>query len=277
MRIILGAGEGPTSCAYRRRVVAVASVALLAVMLGILAQFSQATSAPAGVSPAGVTPAETPRTDPGGDVSRDRRALPAGWAGPRSGPGVSDMALGRADAPVVLVEYADFRCGYCTRFARDTAPEIVRRYVDTGVVRFEFRNFPVRGDDSVTLARAAWAAGLQGRFWAFHDVVFVTSTVPRAEGAGAPADNTPRELAAAAGVPDLDRFAADLASDAAREAVDRDLADGVAAGAEMTPTFYVNGKQLVGALPNETFFAEIEEARKSGGYGRLLGSRPRTS
>ncbi|WP_436772366.1 DsbA family protein [Yinghuangia sp. YIM S09857] len=257
MRIILGAEEGPTSRAYRRRVAAVAAVGLLAVMMGILAQFAQAGSAPgSGTSPADTPPAPAeshPRSD----------AMPiAAYSTPFVRPAVPQaaaadpMSLGRADAPVVMIEYADFLCGYCTRFARDTGPEIVSRYVDAGVVRIEFRNFPIRGTGSDELARASWAAARQGRFWEFHNSAYQAGAYTPA------ADNTPLGYARAAGVPDLDRFTADMASPEARQAVDRSVAEAVAAGAEMTPTFFVNGKKLVGALPNQTFFDEIDAAER---------------
>lgn len=261
MRMILGAGEGPTSRAYRRRVIAMAAVGLLAVMMGILAQFTQAGSAPAG----GTAPTETPTVPADAHTGRD--AIPVAMYAtpfvrtPDTGPtrpfavATEDpMALGRADALVVMIEYADFQCGYSARFARETAPEIVTRYVDAGVVRLEFRNFPVRGEGSENLARAAWAAAQQGRFWEFHDAAYGSTMRDKAD------DDAALGYARTAGVPDLDRFAADMASPSARDAVNRSVAEGVAVGAEMTPTFLLNGKKLVGALPNQTFFDEIDAA-----------------
>ncbi len=58
------------------------------------------------------------------------------------------LAQGRADAPVVLIEYADFKCGYCGKFARDTEPALVKKYVDDGTLRIEWRNFPIFGAES---------------------------------------------------------------------------------------------------------------------------------
>ena len=67
------------------------------------------------------------------------------------------MAVGRVDAPVVMVEYSDFQCPYCGRFARETKPELLRQYVERGVLRIEWRNFPIFGEESERAARAAWA------------------------------------------------------------------------------------------------------------------------
>lgn len=63
--------------------------------------------------------------------------------------GVGDpLAVGRADAPVVMVEYADFKCGYCGKFARDSEPALIKKYVEDGTLRIEWRNFPIFGNQS---------------------------------------------------------------------------------------------------------------------------------
>src|SRR5690606_24672173 len=81
-------------------------------------------------------------------------------------------AVGSPDAPVVLIEYSDFQCPFCGRFARETKPDLIRDYVDKGVLRMEWRNFPVFGAESEQAARAGWAAGRQDRFWRFHDEAY---------------------------------------------------------------------------------------------------------
>lgn len=63
------------------------------------------------------------------------------------------LAVGRADAPVVMIEYSDFQCPFCGRFARETEPELNRSHVDRGVLRIEWRNFPVFGEESEQAAR----------------------------------------------------------------------------------------------------------------------------
>ncbi|MCS0638865.1 DsbA family protein [Streptomyces sp. LP05-1] len=163
------------------------------------------------------------------------------------------LALGRADAPVVLIEYADFKCGYCGKFARDTEPELIRRYVDRGVLRIEWRNFPIFGADSERAARAAWAAGQQGRFWQFHRAAY-------AEGAKEKGFSAERvaALAREAGVPDLGRFTRELDGEAARKAVAKDQDQGYSLGATSTPSFLVNGRPLAGAQPTEAFAKAIE-------------------
>ncbi|MEV4334687.1 DsbA family protein [Streptomyces sp. NPDC049597] len=172
------------------------------------------------------------------------------------------LAAGRADAPVVMIEYADFQCGYCGKFARDTEPRLMRKYVDAGVLRIEWRNFPIFGEASEAAARAAWAAGQQGRFWQFHAAAY-------AEGAKEKGFGRDRltALAREAGVRDLDRFTRDLDSDAARQAVTRDQEEGYGLGATSTPSFLVNGRPIAGAQPLETFTEAIEAAERSAKQG----------
>ncbi|BFU92053.1 MAG: hypothetical protein NTAFB01_32400 [Nitrospira sp.] len=80
---------------------------------------------------------------------------------------------GQANAPLTLIEYSDFTCGYCLKFFKRTWPRIQARYVDTGKVRFVYRDFP-RGDQGSGLdaAMAARCAGAQGQYWAMHDRLF---------------------------------------------------------------------------------------------------------
>lgn len=80
---------------------------------------------------------------------------------------------GRADAPLTLIEYSDFTCGYCLKFFKETLPQLQSKYIDTGKVRFVYRDYP-RADRGagVEAAVAARCAGVQGRYWAMHDRLF---------------------------------------------------------------------------------------------------------
>jgi protein-disulfide isomerase len=82
------------------------------------------------------------------------------------------IALGRPDAPVTLVEFADFQCPFCGTFARGALPEIVRKYVRTGKVRIEYRALAFLGDDSVEAREMALAAAQQDRLWQFGHLLF---------------------------------------------------------------------------------------------------------
>jgi protein-disulfide isomerase len=80
---------------------------------------------------------------------------------------------GSADAPITLIEYSDFTCGYCAKFFQETLPRLQATYIDTGKVRFVYRDYP-RADRGVGVdaAVATRCAGAQGRYWQMHDRLF---------------------------------------------------------------------------------------------------------
>ncbi len=80
---------------------------------------------------------------------------------------------GNPQAPITLVEYSDFTCGFCVKFFRETWPRIREKYIETGKVRFLYRDFPraLQGP-GVDAAVAARCAGDQGRYWQMHDRLF---------------------------------------------------------------------------------------------------------
>ncbi|MBW5424683.1 thioredoxin domain-containing protein [Streptomyces sp. BG9H] len=168
------------------------------------------------------------------------------------------LAQGRADAPVVMVEYADFKCGFCGKFARDTEPGLVKKYVDEGVLRIEWRNFPIFGADSERAARGAWAAGRQGRFWQFNEAAYAEGAKEKGFG-----EDRLRELAEEAGVKDIGRFVRDAGSEAAKAAVKKDQEEAYGLGATSTPSFLVNGRPISGAQPDDVFDQAIEAAAKA--------------
>ncbi|MER6916794.1 DsbA family protein [Streptomyces sp. NPDC000594] len=235
----------------RKPVIIGAGVAVAALLLGLASYTAtrpeeRTTDATASSAPSGGAPAEA--QDPAYAQYAKLARRDAG----------DPLAVGRADAPVVMIEYADFKCGYCGKFARDTEPELIEKYVESGVLRIEWRNFPIFGKESEAAARAAWAAGQQGRFWEFHAAAY-------AEGAKEKGFGTDRleTLAEEAGVKDLDRFTRDLDSDDAKAAVARDQEEAYGLGATSTPSFLINGAPVAGAQPKETFTQAIEAAHRA--------------
>ncbi|MET9360149.1 DsbA family protein [Streptomyces sp. NPDC006632] len=169
------------------------------------------------------------------------------------------LAQGRPDAPVVMIEYADFKCSYCGKFARDTEPALVKKYVDKGTLRIEWRNFPIFGAESEAAARGAWAAGQQGRFRQFHAAAYAQGSKEKGFGG-----DRLKALAEEAGVPDASRFAADLDSDAAKAAVKKDQEEAYGLGATSTPSFLINGTPIAGAQPMDAFARTIDAAAAAG-------------
>ncbi|PNE35734.1 DSBA oxidoreductase [Streptomyces eurocidicus] len=173
------------------------------------------------------------------------------------------LAVGKADAPVVLVEYADYQCSYCGKFTRDSQPELIKKYVDEGVLRIEFRNFPIFGKDSERAARASWAAGRQGKFWQFHDEVYA-----KTRKGDALAEDKLTDMARTAGVADLDRFRADLNGPESEAAVKKDQEQGYSIGVKSTPSFLVGGQPVAGAQPLEVFETAIARAKAAKQSGK---------
>ncbi|WP_432096497.1 DsbA family protein [Streptomyces sp. bgisy100] len=236
----------------RRGIVIGIGVAFAALLLGFLSQF--ATGSSDGSGGAGDTASDAGSSSSEADTYAQLAKLA------RRDPG-DKLAQGRADAPVVMIEYADFGCSFCGKFARDTEPDLVKKYVDRGVLRIEWRNLPIFGKASERAARASWAAGRQGRFWEFHKAAYADED-SKAKGFGADRLDA---LAREAGVDDLRRFRNDLDSAAARKAVRRDQQEGYRLGASSTPSFLVNGRPIAGAQPPEAFAQAIDAAREAAG------------
>jgi protein-disulfide isomerase len=145
---------------------------------------------------------------------------------------------GNPDAPVTLEEFGDFQCPPCGNFA-GFAEELLKEYDSR--LRLVFRNFPLGPHEHAReAALAAEAAGLQGRFWEMHDVLY------REQAAWSKAPNA-RELfesyAGTIGL-NLDQFRKDMDGEKARERVDSDHALGDSLGIKLTPTLYINNRPV---------------------------------
>lgn len=166
------------------------------------------------------------------------------------------FSIGSADAPVVLVEFTDYQCPFCSRHFLETYPQIKADYVDSGKVRYVFLDFPLTSihPQAQQAAEAARCAGDQGAYVEMHDMLFARQ-----------GEWTGRSDAA-----DLfTNYATDLGLDAAgfadcldsrthEAAVLADLEQGIRLGVDGTPAFFLNGNFLSGAQPYEVFQNTIE-------------------
>ena len=166
------------------------------------------------------------------------------------------MAIGKVDAPVVMVNYSEFQCPFCGKFARDTEPTLIKKYVENGTLRIEWRDFPYLGPESTTAAHAGRAAAAQGQFWAFHDAMFADQPPPNS---GRLTEKYLSSIAGKAGL-DIDRFRRDLSSQKIAAAVRRDTEEGQSIGVTGTPAFLINGRPVMGAQPISVFTELIEQA-----------------
>lgn len=166
------------------------------------------------------------------------------------------LAIGAVDAPVVMVVFSDFRCPFCARFSTVTEPELVERFVDQGLLRIEWRDLPIFGDDSILAARAGRAAAAQGKFWEFMNAVYAAAPAQSHHmlDAGLLAG-----FAEQVGVKDIQRFRADMASDRFDEGIIADAAQAQLLGLTGTPSFVLGGHGIVGAQPTELFVQVVEQ------------------
>lgn len=166
------------------------------------------------------------------------------------------MAMGDVDAPVVMVNYSEFQCPFCGKFARDTEPILIEEYVEDGTLRIEWRDFPYLGPESTTAAQAGGAAAAQGKFWEFHDFMYGNQFPPNS---GRLDEEYLARVAEDLGL-DVDQFLTDMKSAATKGAVQDDFAEGKAIGVTGTPAFVINGVPVIGAQPTQVFQDIIEEA-----------------
>ncbi len=167
----------------------------------------------------------------------------------------SGNVLGRPDAPVTIVEYADYQCPYCASWALDTLPAIVDEYVRPGKVRIVFQGIAILGDDSVTALEATVSAGMQDKLWNVGELLFHNQG---AENSGWVTDDLLRDIGASVAGLDVDAMmdGRDSAEVAAAMAEAQGAAQ--AAGVSATPSFEIGktGGQMAllqGAQPVDEF------------------------
>jgi protein-disulfide isomerase len=133
-------------------------------------------------------------------------------------------------------------------------PELIEKYVKEGTLRIEWRDFPYRGEESVNAAVAARAAQAQGKFWEYHDLLYYNQS-------SGYSDENLTALARKAGL-DTMRFERDYKNASYGRVVQEDFQKAQNLGVPGTPTFFINGKVLVGFQPLEVFEKAIEDARR---------------
>lgn len=163
-------------------------------------------------------------------------------------------SFGPKDAKVVMVEFSDFQCPYCSR-AADALNKIKKEYKDE--VRVVFRQFPLSFHKDAHLAsQAALAAGAQGKFWEFHDLLFKNQrALKRAD-----LDKYAKELKL-----NMKKFKKALDSGTYKKQVDDDLALGKEVAVSGTPSMFLNGKRVRNATSFDAMKPEIDAALGKGG------------
>jgi len=149
---------------------------------------------------------------------------------------------GPAEAPVIIVEFTDYLCPFCRRFATETLPAVLATYGNR--VRYVVRNFPVQPVNQLALpaALAVECAHRQGRFWEYRDALF--RDAPPLDAGQLLAHAAPAGLDSAA-------FARCVAGRATQRLVEQDLLDAWSYGVSGTPTFFINGRRFRGLRSKE--------------------------
>ena len=157
--------------------------------------------------------------------------------------------IGPEDAPITIVEFSDFQCTYCAKFVDTTLVPLLETYPDE--IRFCYRDFPLDNihPEARSAAEAAQCAFEQNKFWEFHNGIFRNQTTL--------SDNLYMDLAGKINL-DIDEFEKCYSSGRFRGRVNEDFNVARGLGVTGTPTFFVNGRPLVGAQPLEAFMAVIE-------------------
>lgn len=168
-----------------------------------------------------------------------------------------DPVKGDANAPITIIEFSDFECPFCGKFFRETLPLIQKEYIDTGIAKLVYRDFPLSmHENAQKAAEAAECADDQDKFWEYHDKLF--------------------ENQGTLDVPSLKQYAIDLGldgstfddcldSDKYADEVKADMDDGTNKGdVGGTPAFFINGIVLVGAQPFAVFKNVIDSELDKG-------------
>lgn len=164
--------------------------------------------------------------------------------------------LGNKNAKVTIVEFADFQCPFCEKFFTDSYPSLKKDYIDTGKVKFAFRDYAFLGQESTFAAEAGRCANDQGKFWDYHDYLY---SHQGSENSGTFAKDKLEGFAATMGL-DTQQFNQCLESDKYAKDVAADTKAGQDFGVSGTPGTFINGTLIVGAQPYASFQTAIDQA-----------------
>src|SRR5581483_4391736 len=158
-------------------------------------------------------------------------------------------AIGPENAPVTMIEFGDFQCPFCKRFHDETLSPLLKKY--EGKIRFVYRDFPISSIHPFAqgAAEAAECAYEQKKFWEYHDLLFQKQPQLAKDDLLTYAKQLNLDMKAFQACIDSGKYAQEVQSD---------YQTGLQLGVNGTPTFYINGRRLIGAMPTEAFTALID-------------------
>lgn len=175
--------------------------------------------------------------------------------------------FGNHSAPITIVEFGDFQCHFCGRFAKQTEPSLNSTYFQSGKVNIFFKHFVTHGPDSFNAAVASQCAHEQGKFWNFYDVLYNNQGQ---ENSGWVSVENLKKFASSIPGLNAQKFDSCLDSQKYKSLVEDDTNFAFASGFQGTPTFIIqksNGsdrEELVGAYPFPSFKAIIDKKLSEG-------------
>ncbi len=174
-----------------------------------------------------------------------------------------DVFLGPENAKVIIIEFSDYQCPFCRSFWRDTLSQIKEQYINSGKsVKFVYRDFPLSFHPMAQkYAESAECAGEQNKYWEMHDKIFQEQEKLGTGTISAFAVADVKRWAGEIGL-NVSEFNQCLDSGKYTSEVKKDFDDGSKAGVTGTPTFFINGKVLVGAQPIQSFIEIIDSELK---------------
>ena len=170
--------------------------------------------------------------------------------------------MGNADAPVKILEFADFECPGCASFATITEPDVRKRIIDTGLANITYYDYPLpQHRNTVPASNAAACADEQGKFWAMHDRIFAGQNEWNTQ-----ATDSPKAFFA--------RYARELGLDMSRwepcydtsrhqKRIAANLADGMRRKVNTTPTFIIGNRMYTGALNYDELKAIVDSTART--------------
>jgi protein-disulfide isomerase len=164
------------------------------------------------------------------------------------------------------VEFGDFQCPFCKSYFQQTYPDIKSKYIDTGKVKLIFRHFPLTQIhvNAQISAVAAECANQQGKFWQYHDLLYTNGQSDGTALDKASLEKYATQIGLNSGTLGFgkNKFNQCLEGSATLSIVNADQQEGIKDGVSGTPSFFINGKPIVGAQPATTFETAIEAALK---------------
>lgn len=169
------------------------------------------------------------------------------------------VSLGSADAPVTMIEFADFQCSYCLNSYNNTEQSVIEEYVNTGKVRFTFQVVGLLGPESLQAAEGAYCAADQNYFWEYHDILFAPVNFSSGN-VGGYTEERVIEFARQVNGLDVTAFTQCLASDEKLAVIEEAHAQASTYGITGTPGYVINGVVLAGYQSIEVLRQTIEDA-----------------